>query len=128
MMDFFGGLFITKEERERKYKEYYRKLFPYGETQKQKIQDILQALIGKKYGTSLMMHYLLIKEAMIDSGMKDYDKIAADIEKKRLVRLTPELKACVRLLIYKDLGIDENLDYPTPEELKELAAKEMGEL
>lgn len=74
-----------------------------------------------------MMHYLLIKEAMIDSETKDYEKIAADIEKKRLVKLTPELKACVRSLIYTDLGIDENLNYPTPEELKAKALKEMGE-
>lgn len=127
MFEFLENLFMSNTERERKFKEYYKKMFPYGEEQKNKIQDILHDLVGRKNGPNLMMHYLLIKEAMIDSETKDYEKIAADIEKKRLVKLTPEIKACVRSLIYTDLGIDENLNYPTPEELKAKALKEMGE-
>lgn len=71
-----------------------------------------------------MMHYILIKEAMIDSADKNYEQIAAKIEKMKFIKLTPELKKCVRLLIYKDLEIDENLNYPTPEELKAEAANE----
>lgn len=126
MMNFFEGLFQSKEEQERKYQEYFRKIFPYGEEQRQKIKDILYALAGKKNGVQLMMHYLLIKEAMINSESKDYEAIAATIEKKKLIKLTPELRACVRLLIYKDLEADENLKYPTPDELKAQAAKEGG--
>ena len=126
MMNIFEGLFQSKEERERRSQEYSKKIFPYGEGQRQKIKDILYALAGKKNGAQLMMHYLLIKEAMIDSETKDYEAIAARIEKKKLIKLTPELRACVRLLIYKDLEADESLNYPTPEELKAQAAKEGG--
>ena len=70
-----------------------------------------------------MMHYILIKEAMIDSEVKDYEAIAVDVEKKRFVKLTPELKDCVRILIYKDLAMDEGLEYPTVQELKAMAEK-----
>ena len=69
------------------------------------------------------MHYILIKEAMIDSEVKDYEAIAVDVEKKRFVKLTPELKDCVRILIYKDLAMDEGLEYPTVQELKAMAEK-----
>lgn len=124
MSGFLEGLFQSKEEKERLYKEYFNKVFPYGEIQRQKVQDILSALIEKKRSSQLMMHYILIKEAMIDSADKNYEQIAAKIEKMKFIKLTPELKKCVRLLIYKDLEIDENLNYPTPEELKAEAANE----
>ena len=59
------------------------------------------------------MHYILIKEAMLDSETKDCEEIAARIEKKRIIKLTPEIRECIRILIDKDLGMDESLEYPT---------------
>lgn len=116
-------MFQSKEEQEKNYKEYFNKIFPYGEIQKQRVQEILDGLISnKKQASQLMMHYILIKEAMIDSETKDYNMIASKVEKKKFIKLTPELKNCIRILIYKDLGIDEGLEYPTVEELKALAA------
>lgn len=118
MGSFFGISFQSKEEREKEYQEYLKKLFPYGEKQSQKIRDILSALVGKRDRAQIMLHYVLIKEAMIDSVTKDYEKIAAEIEKKKLIKLTPELKNCIRNLINIDLNMDETLNYPTPDELK----------
>ncbi|HPU63872.1 MAG TPA: hypothetical protein PK304_06930 [Mobilitalea sp.] len=125
-MGFFEGLFISKEEREKRDREYLKKIFPYGEKQKQKVQDILYAFTDKKHRPEIMMHYILIKEGMIDSESKDYDSVAKKIEKMKLVKLTSEQKACIRLLIFIDPEIDENLNYPTPDELKAKAAKEGG--
>ena len=122
MAGFLGSLFQSKAEREKSYKEYVKKVFPYGDAQKQKILDILIELLSEKDSSYFLMHYLLIKEALIDSEVKDYKSIAAKVEKKRLVKLTPELKECVRILIDKDLIIDESLVYPTVQELKEMAA------
>lgn len=121
MASFFGFNFKNKAEREKEYQDYFRKIFPYGEPQKQKVEELLVNLLNKSQGNQFMMHYILIKEAMIDSVVKDYEAIAAMIEKKRLVKLTPELKDCVRILIYKDLAMDEDLDYPTVQELKAMA-------
>lgn len=118
MGSFFGISFQSKEEREKEYQEYLKKLFPCGEKQSQKIRDILSALVGKRDRAQIMLHYVLIKEAMIDSVTKDYEKIAAEIEKKKLIKLTPELKNCIRNLINIDLNMDETLNYPTPDELK----------
>jgi hypothetical protein len=122
MANFFGFNFKSKEEREKEYRDYLHKIFPYGEPQKQKVQELLVNLLNKNQGNQFMMHYILIKEAMIDAEVKDYDAIAAGVEKKRFVKLTPELKDCVRVLIYKDLAMDEGLEYPTVQELKSMAA------
>jgi hypothetical protein len=124
MSNIFGFLFKSKKEREEEYREYYNKIFPYGEPQKQKVREILVGLINEKNVSSLMMHYILIKEAMLDSETKDYEEIAARIEKKRIIKLTPEIRECIRILIDKDLAMDESLEYPTVEELKSLAKKE----
>lgn len=125
MASIFGFTYKSKEEREKEYQSYFKKIFPYGEPQKQKVEDILVDLSHKNQGNQFMMHYVLIKEAMIDSEDKNYEVIAAGIEKKRFVKLTPELKDCVRILIYKDLAIDEGLDYPTAQDLKEKAAMKL---
>ncbi|NLO09993.1 MAG: hypothetical protein GX129_09040 [Clostridiales bacterium] len=123
MANFFGLNFKSKEEREKEYQEYFYKIFPYGEPQKQRVEELLINLLNKNKGNQFMMHYILIKEAMIDSEVKDYEAIAVDVEKKRFVKLTPELKDCVRILIYKDLAMDEGLEYPTVQELKAMAEK-----
>lgn len=123
MAKFLGLDFKTKEEREREYQEYAGKIFPYGEPQRQKIQDLLAGLLGKKKAPQLMLHYILLKEAMIDSENKDYDAVAALIEKKRIVKLNSELRECIRILIHKDMAMDEGLEYPTAEELKSMASE-----
>lgn len=124
MASIFGFTYKSKAEREEEYQSYFKKIFPYGEPQKQKVEEILAGLLNNNQGSRLMMHYILIKEAMIDSEDKDYRALAAGVEKKKFVKLTPELKDCVRMLIYKDLAMDESLDYPTAQELKEAAKKE----
>lgn len=125
MASIFGFNYKSKEEREEEYQSYFKKVFPYGELQKQKVENILVDLSNKNQGNQFMMHYVLIKEAMIDSEVKNYEVIAAGIERKRFVKLTPELKDCLRMLIYKDLTMDEGLDYPTAQELKEKAAMKL---
>lgn len=123
MSSIFGFTYKSKAEREEEYQSYFKKIFPYGEPQKQRVEEILAGLLNNNQGSRLMMHYVLIKEAMIDSEDKDYGALAAGVEKKKFVKLTPELRDCVRMLIYKDLAMDESLDYPTAQELKEAAAK-----
>lgn len=123
MNNLFGLLFESKEEREKSYHEYSFKIFPYGEPQKQKIRGVLEDLITKKVGDQIMMHYVLIKQAMIESKTKDYEAIAARVEKSKYVKLNPELKSCVRILIERDLAMDEALKYPTAQELKSMASK-----
>lgn len=122
MAKIFGINFKSKEEREKEYQEYFKRIFPYGEPQRQMIHEILAKLNNGKQENQLMMHYILIKEAMIDAEIKDYEAIAAKIEKQRIVKLTPELKACIRILIYEDLAMDEALAYPTAQDLKAEAA------
>lgn len=118
MATFFGFKYESKKEREENYQAYFKKIFPYGELQKRKVEELLNELINKRRRNQLMLHYILIKEAMIDSVSKDYDAIAAEIEKKRYVKLNQEQKNCIRKLIETDLTIDGELNYPSIEELK----------
>ena len=73
MASIFGFTYKSKEEREKEYQDYFHKIFPYGELQKQKVEDILVDLSHKNQGNQFMMHYILIKEAMIDSEDKNYE-------------------------------------------------------
>ncbi|TAH68851.1 MAG: hypothetical protein EWM47_07760 [Anaerolineaceae bacterium] len=123
MAGFFGFDFQSKKEREKNYQEYAKKIFPFGDAQKEKVLEILNDLSAYKQANQLLMHYILIKEAMIDSEEKDYKAIAEKIEKKRYARLTPEIKDCIRILMDKDLAMDESLDYPTAQELKSIVEK-----
>lgn len=125
MASIFGFTYKSKAEREEEYQSYFKKIFPYGEPQKQKVLEILIELLSKKEGNHLMMHYVLVKEAMLDSSVKDYSAVSKMIEKKRFIKLTPELKECVRILMERDLLIDESLDYPTAQELKSMVAKKL---
>lgn len=121
MANFFGFDYKTKKEREEEFQNYFKKIFPYGETQKEMVENILGQLIKEKHKKQLLMHYIMIKEAMIDAANKDYEVISANIERKKIIKLTAELKECIKLLIYKDLAVDETLKYSSVMELKEEA-------
>lgn len=115
-----GGLFDfrSKEEKARIYEAYVKQIFPYGDSQREKVLGILADMFPKERLKPLMMHYILIKEEMTDENPLDFETAARKVEKKKLVRITPELHTGMQVLLNIDLGIDERLEYPSLEELK----------
>jgi hypothetical protein len=110
--------FRSKEEKARNYESYSKRIFPYGDTQKERISDLLTALFPELNPKHVLMYYILIKEGMTEETPLEFETAAAKIAKYSLVRITPELKAGVQALLNIDLSINEELKYPSSEELR----------
>lgn len=102
----------SKEEKERDYETYFYHIFPYGDEQKQKITGLLKELIPKEKIRYSMLHYILLKQCFFEGSGKTIDEACLTIEKKKLISLTPQVKAIMRYLLTIDISIDEKLNYP----------------
>lgn len=118
MPNMFGNLFISKEERQQKYEAYSKRIFPYGDKQREIISFYLSELFPKEKLKYLLMHYILIKESVIGDEQLDIQMAAKKIGKKKIIRVTPELQELMIALLKADLAIDESLKYPSIIELK----------
>ena len=123
MSNVFGSLFDfrSKDDKKRDYDAYSKRIFPYGDAQREKIAGILTEWFPKEKQKYLMLHYVLVKEGLTAENPVDYQTSAKKIEKRKLVRMTPEFRAGIHALLDVDLAIDETLTYPSLEELKDIA-------
>ena len=110
--------FRSKEEKARCYEAYCKRIFPYGDSQKSAVTELITALFPGEKQKYLMMHYVLIKQGVTDEEPLDYDIAAMKAEKYKLLPITAELQAGMKILLDKDLIIDEKLEYPSLEELE----------
>lgn len=113
--------FRSKEEKERSYEAYSKRIFPYGDEQKNKVSELLAALFPAQKQQYLIMHYILIKQGMTEDEPMDFETAATKAAKYRLVPVTAELQAAMHALINIDMVIDEKLEYPSLEELRTAA-------
>jgi hypothetical protein len=114
----FEGLFISKEERNQKYNDYSKRIFPYGDKQKDKVSSILSELFPHENLQYLLMHYILLKERVIEEGTLDYESAFKKVSKKKIIKISPDLQNKMIELLKADLSIDESLEYPSAEEVK----------
>jgi hypothetical protein len=119
MSSVLGNLFSfrSKEEKARIYEAYSKRIFPYGEEQKERIAEILAELFPKHNPNYVLMHYILIKEGMTGESPLDFNAAVKKVKGSPL-RKTAELEPGMHALLKVDLFIDENLNYPTLEELR----------
>lgn len=120
MSNMFGTLFISKEERQKKFEEYSKRIFPYGNDQRVKVSELLSEMFPKEKERYLIMHYILVKEQIISKDLADFDTIYKKIAKKKIVRNSEELKSAIYTILKFDMKIDDNLNYPTLAELKNM--------
>lgn len=113
----------SSDEKNRDYELYTKRIFPFGEEQKGKVGDLLESMFPTEKRKYLLLHYILFKEELMQEEPMSYDEIATKINKKKLVRITPEFKATMKALTEIDMDIDEHLFFPTGEELREMAIK-----
>lgn len=118
MSNMFGNLFISKEERQRKYEAYSKRIFPYGDKQREKISFFLSELFPEEKLKYLLLHYILIKESVVGEEQLDIQTAAKKIAKKKIIKVTKEMQELMIALLKVDLTIDESLKYPSIEELK----------
>ncbi len=121
LSNMFEGLFISKEERNKKYNDYSKRIFPYGAEQKKKVSSILSELFPNEDLQYLLMHYILVKERVIDEGRLDYESAFKKVSKKKIIKITPDLQNKMITLLKADLSVDESLEYPSAEEVKNVS-------
>lgn len=130
----FADWFTIKSpaQRKKEAKMYDRWAFPYGAAQREKLQQILKALMPKEDPLAGMAVFLIGKEGYIGSFKDDAEDLAERTEEKRLAAmhyaLTGQLRGKNRqflpyykAMILADAKIDENLNYPAIEELQKMA-------
>lgn len=117
----FGKIFDTrtKEDKQRDFENYSNLIFPYGEEQKEKIFGILDELLPKQNKKYLRMHYILLKDEMIQQ--LSFAEANAKIAKKTLLKTNPNINSIVKTLLEADLGINDKLEYPSIEEINKIA-------
>lgn len=97
--------FRTKEEKERDFDAFCKKVLPGGEEQKKRIRERLSAEFPGKDGTYIFMFYLSVKELLLEDENRDFWK-AARTAARRLtaVRLDGEELERVRRVMEEDMG------------------------
>jgi protein-disulfide isomerase len=120
MSSIFSKIFDSrsKEEKQRDFENYSNRIFPYGEAQKEKVFAILAELLPKQNQKYVRMHYILMKEQMVQEEPLSFTEADAKIAKKTLLKTNAVINNIINNLLEVDLGIDENLVYPNIEELK----------
>jgi len=123
MAGIFGRIFDmrSKEEKQRDFEAYSKKIFPYGDVHREKISKILEELYPKTNIKYLRMYYILLKDEMTGENAVDFDTAVKKLVKKSIIKVSPELNANLHALLLADFAIDENLNYPTVDELKATA-------
>lgn len=118
MASFFGMEIRSKEEKEQEFADFYKRIFPYGEAQKDCIGQLLHGLFPREDRQCLMVYYVSIKDEMTRRAAKSFEAAAEAQMRTSVVRITPELVNGVRALIMADQEVDEYLNYPTIQELR----------
>lgn len=114
MASIFGRLFDmrTGDEKKRDFDVYSKRIFPFGNEQKEKVFSILEELLPKQKQKYLRMHYIMIKQEMTEENPLSFKEATLSLAKKTLVKLNKEQQAYLEALMMIDLGIEESLNYP----------------
>lgn len=119
MASFFGMEIRSKEEQEQEFTDFSKRIFPYGEAQKDRIGQLLHELFPQEDRQCLMVYYVSIRDEMTKRAAKSFEAAAESQMRTSVVRITPELISGVRALITADQEVGEDLNYPAIQELRE---------
>ena len=122
----------SREQEEREFRAFSENSFPYGQPQRDKVEELLSQLFPKEKKQFTMMLFLLGKQHYHGYGLRneqDYQGLTQEerlnIAAKRLNRqLTGKHRKSLTTylaLIAADAQVDENLLYPTAQEIQEQA-------
>ena len=122
----------SRDQEEREYQAFAENSFPYGQAQRDKIEELLSGLFPKEKKQLTMMQFLLGKQYYHGYGLrneKDYQgltqeerlNIAARSLNRQLFGKHKKSLTTYLALIAADAQVDENLCYPTCQEILEQA-------
>lgn len=122
----------SRDQEEREFQAFSENSFPYGEPQRDKIEELLSQLFPKEKKQFTMMLFLLGKQYYHGYGLRneqDYQgytqeqrlNIAAKSLNRQLTGKHRKSLTTYLALIAADAQVDENLLYPTAQEIQEQA-------
>ena len=130
----FGEWFTFKsaKQKEKEAKMFARWAFPYGEAQKETVQQIIRELLPKEDPRSGLAVFLMGRQAYRGSFKDDEEDLAERTEEDKLAALDKVLEMQLfgkykkfipyyKALVLADLDVDETLNYPSVEELRRRA-------
>lgn len=120
-MDLFGNWFSkeNKEEHKRRIDKLNGDIFPYGEKQRDIVENILKDLIEKENGEIRMYNYITCKQEIAKKHNNIEGNIVEITEALKRSYMSSSKKQISKYiaLVEADLKVDENLIYPSIEEL-----------
>ena len=122
----------SREQEEREFQAFSENSFPYGQPQRDKVEELLSQLFPKEKKQFTMMLFLLGKQYYHGYGLRneqDYQgytqeerlNIAAKSLNRQLTGKHRKSLTTYLALIAADAQVDENLLYPTAQEILEQA-------
>ena len=119
-MSILDTLFVSKEERQRRAKEFDRRVFPFGlEEQREIVSKLLSTQLGKGRGkeNELLFAYLIAKDKYLlnDKGETGINRALAQL--KNLGWLSKGQKKFILALVLLDTEIQSIEDYPSEDDV-----------
>ena len=129
-MDLFA--FKTAKQRERDAKKFDRWAFPYGEPQRRKVEALIRELLPAEDPKAALAVFLMGRQAYLGSFKDDAEDLAERTEANKIAALDSILRTQLfgrykkfipyyKALVLADAQVDENLNYPSAEELRRRA-------
>ena len=128
--------FKTAKQRARDERNYARWAFPYGDAQREKVTALIVELLPKEDPKAALSIFLMGRQAYRGSFRDDPEDLAERTEQDKMAALDQILQTQLfgrykkyipyyKVLVLADLSVDENLNYPTAEELRHQAEELM---
>jgi len=114
----------SKATQEREQEEYAKWAFPYGQKQRDNLQELLFALFPKESVPTTLIPFLTCKE-LYEGVMKKAESSEAAIDtlinkQKRYKQILKKKQMTMYLaIVLADAAIDETCTYPTADEIRE---------
>jgi hypothetical protein len=123
---FDGWPFHSKEEIERKNREFNERVIPLGPTQKDRALAVLKELKPRKSrndGKELLFCYLVSKDKYLLNGKGEDGMAAMSSELNRLKFLSEEEKRLIKTLVTYDSEVIDIHYYPSAEKIRKAMEK-----
>ena len=128
--------FRTAKQRARDERNFARWAFPYGDAQREKIVELIMALMPQEDPKAALSVFLMGRQAYRGSFRDDPEDLAERTAQDQMDALDAVLANQLfgrykkfipyyKVLVLADLEVDERLDYPSAEELRLRAEKLM---
>ncbi len=122
----------SREQEEREFQAFSENSFPYGQPQRDKVEELLSQLFPREKKQFTMMLFLLGKQYYHGYGLRNEQDYQGLTQEERLNSAAKSLNRQLTgkhrkslttylALIAADAQVDENLLYPTAQEIQEQA-------